>query len=117
MAAWHPSFEPPDRGFTERARARIRNGALYSPPRYGDEVEQLAGDGAQAEPGGKHGKHLRRAVARIELEAVRLVEAEQKAYLVAGEDWEIRAGDEHGRGDEPVLPGKRRDEPFADRAA
>ena len=41
MAAWRP-FEPPERDLAERSRARIRNGALYSPPRYRHEIEQHA---------------------------------------------------------------------------
>ena len=118
MAAWHPGFfEPPDRGLAERARARICNGALYSPPRYGDEVEQLAGDAAETQPRGQDGEHLGRAAARVELQAVRLVEAEQHPHLVSREHGQIGARDEHGRGDDPVLPGERRDEPLADRAA
>jgi hypothetical protein len=40
MAAW-AGFESEDSGFTERARAQIRDGALYRPPRY-REVEPWA---------------------------------------------------------------------------
>src|SRR4051812_7122059 len=58
VVAWR-GFEPPDRGLTERARARIRDGALYGPPRYRHEVEQLPGDGAHSEAETEGGGDLR----------------------------------------------------------
>ena len=87
-------FEPTDGGLAERARARIRDGALYSPPRYRNEVEQLPREGAQAEAGAERGGDLRQALARIDLEAV--APARAAAPAAAGSA-RARAGRRRGR--------------------
>src|SRR3954465_7410680 len=103
MAAWR-GFEPPDRGFTERARARVRDGALYGPPRYRHEVEQLPGEGAHSEAETEGGGDLRQALARADAEPLRLPEPQQQPQLVQREQRQVCAGDEHGGSDDPVLP-------------
>src|SRR5437868_8542882 len=78
-------FESFDGGLAEGARARIRNAALYSPPRYGDEVEQLARDRAQAEPRADGSRDLGQPLAGIEVQAVRLVQQQEHPHLVERE--------------------------------
>jgi hypothetical protein len=140
VVAWS-GFEPPDSGLTERARSRIRNGALYGPagqtleasavepptpgekigPAFGGpgrkKVEQLAGDGAKAEARADRRRDLGQPLARVDLEPVRLLEAQQKPELVQREERQVGAGHEHGRAHDPVLPGEPRDELLGDRAA
>src|SRR5690348_2371445 len=110
-------FESFDGGLAEGARARIRNAAFYGPPRYRDEIEQLARDGAQAEPRPDGGEYLREPLAGIELQAVRLVEQQEHPHLVEREYGQIGAGHEHRGPDDAVLARERRDDPVADRAA
>src|SRR5947209_9563957 len=110
-------FEPFDGGLAEGARARIRNAALYSPPRYRNDVEQLARDGAQAEPRADGSSDLREPPAGIEIQAIRLVEQQEHPHLVEREYGQIGAGHEHRRADDAVLARERRDDPVADRAA
>src|SRR5437868_10665970 len=119
MAAWHPgpTFEPPDSGFTERARSAVRNGALYGPPSYRRDREQLARDSTQAEGGGNRGEELGRAFARVDVEPVGLLDPQQHPDLVQREHGQVDAGDEHRRGEDAVLAGEARDELLADRAA
>ena len=64
-----PSFEPPDSGLAERARARIRDGAFYSPPRYRNEIEQLARERAQAEAGAERRGDLGQPLAGVDRRA------------------------------------------------
>src|SRR5205823_3425734 len=104
-------------GLAEGARARIRNAALYSPPRYGDEVEQLARDRAQAEPRADGGRDLGQPLAGIEVQAVRLVQQQEHPHLVEREYGQIGAGHEYRGCDDAVLARERRDDPVADRAA
>ena len=89
MAAWRPDFQAGDRGLAERASARIRNGALYSPPRYRNDPEQLPGDGAQAEAGGDRGQELRGPLTRIGVQPVRLLDAQQHPDLMQGEHGQV----------------------------
>ena len=98
VAAWsaassRPGFEPPESGFAERARARIRNSALYSPPRYRNEIEQLAGDRTQAEAGAERGRDLGQPLTRVGLEPVGLLEPQDEPNLV---DARARAGRRRG---------------------
>src|SRR5262249_20207234 len=74
MAAWPPGFESTDGGFAERARARIRYGALYGPTRNRRQVEELTRDGAQAESQADGRSDLGQPLARIDIEPVRLLE-------------------------------------------
>ena len=93
--------EPPDGGLAERARARIRNGALYSPPRYRNEVEQLP-----RERRGSRARRRRSRAARgirsraLGLEPVGLLEPQDHPDLVQGEHGQVGAGDEHDRRDD-----------------
>ena len=105
MAAWHPgpTFEPPDSGFTERARSSIRNGALYSPPRYRNDSHQLPRDGAQAEARSDRGEHLGRPLAGIGVEPVGLLEAQQHPNLVQGEHGQVGAWNEDRGGEHAAL--------------
>src|SRR5690348_16138595 len=102
-------FESFDGGLAEGARACIRNAAFYGPPRYRDESEQLAREGAQAEPRADGGSDLGEALAGIELQPVRLVEQQEHPHLVEREYGQISAGYEHRRADDPVLARERRD--------
>src|SRR5581483_3807844 len=103
-------FESFDGGLAEGARARIRNAALYSPPRYRDEVEQLPRDGAQAEPRADTGSDLGEAPTAIDVQAVRLVEQQEHPHLVEREYGQIGAGYENRRTDDAVLARERRDD-------
>src|SRR5437588_605391 len=81
------------------------------------EIEQLAREGAQAEPRADGGSDLGEALAGIELQPVRLVEQQEHPHLVEREYGQISAGYEHRRADDPVLARERRDDPVAHRAA
>ena len=116
MAAWS-GFEPTDGGVPERARARIRDGALYSPLRYRKPVDEPPREGAQPEPGAERGGKLRQALAQIDLAAMRLLEPQHEAQLVQRESGQVGAGDEGGSADDAVPPRAGGDELLADRAA
>src|SRR5207302_2951955 len=118
VASWvvPTRLEVPDRGLAERARARIRHDALYSPPRYRHEVEQLAGEGAEAEAGAEGGEDLRHPLA-VDLLAVGGGDPQYEAQLVQCEHGEVGPGDEDGSADDRVLPGERDDQLVAERAA
>jgi hypothetical protein len=116
MAAW-AGFEPADSGFTERARAQIRDGALYRPPRYRRLLDEAAGGGAQADPAAQRRRKLWQPFAGVDLEAVRLLEPEQEPDLVERERGQVRAADERRGADHPVPAGEVGDELRGDRAA
>ena len=88
VAAWSadfepaPGFQPPKSGFADRARARIRDSAFYSPPRYRNEIEQLAGDRPQAEAGSERRRDLGQPLARVDREPVGLLEPQDEPDLV-----------------------------------
>src|SRR5205807_7325167 len=103
VAAWSPDFEPADGGFTERARARIRDGAFYGPPRYRNEIEQLARDRAQAKADAERRRHLGQPLAGVDRKSVGLLEPQDQPDLVERKHGQVDAGDEHGRADDPVL--------------
>jgi hypothetical protein len=118
MAAWRADgIEPTQGGFAERTRARIRNGPFHRPPRYWNEIEQLARERPHAEAGAERGGDLRQTLARIDLEAIRLLEPQDEPNFVQREHRQVDARQEHRGTDDPVLPRERRNEPFADRAA
>src|SRR4051812_12307895 len=117
VAAWRPGDEPADSGFTERARARIRDGAFYGPPRYRNEIEKLARDRAQADAGPERRDDLGQPLARVDREPVSLLELKHEANLVQREHGQVEPRQEDRRADDPVSPRKARYEPLADRAA
>src|SRR3954447_4970052 len=95
-------FEPPDRGFAERSRARIRNGTLYSPPRYRNDAEQPAGGSAEADAGGERRRDLRRPLLGVGSVPVGLPQPQHEPQLVAGEHGQVDAVEEDGRPHEPA---------------
>jgi len=116
MAAWS-GFEPTDGGIPERARARIRDSALYSPLRYRKPVDELPREGAQPEPGAERGRELRQALAEIDRATMRLLEPQHEAQLVEREGGQVGAGDEGRRADDAVPQRASGDELLEDRAA
>ena len=79
-----PSPEPLDGGFAERARARIRYGALYGPPGHRYEIEQLPRERTEPHAGAERGHDLRQALA-VYLLAVGGGDPQHEAHLVQGQ--------------------------------
>ena len=101
----------------ERARARIRDGAFYGPPRYRNEIEQLTRERTQAEADAERRRDLGQPLAGIDRKPVSLLESQDQPDLVERKHGQIDAGNEPGRADDPVLLRERLHEPLADRAA
>ena len=117
VAAWSPGIEPADSGFAERARARIRDAAFYGPPRYRNEIEQLAGHRPQAEAGPSvaaiSGSRSRGSISSPYACSRR----SSSRISFSASTGRSTPGMNDRRGDDPVLPREHRDEPLADRAA